>query len=352
VSLDAHVGVRLGSLDLDVELRAEPGALVVIAGPNGAGKTTLLRALAGIQPLDTGRVTLDGDCFDDPGRGRFVPPERRSVGVVFQDLLLFPHLSARENVAFGLRARGLPRTEARRRADDWLGRVGLAGSARARPGELSGGQAQRVALARALAGDPRLLLLDEPLAALDATLRVETRRELRRHLDSYAGVRVLVTHDPIEAMALAARLVIVEQGRVVQQGSPADVRSRPRSRYVADFVGVNLLRGRSTGDTVVLDTGGVLTAADRVQLHEPVLVVVHPRAVSLHRGAPEGSPRNVWETRVEGLDDEGERMRVQLGPPIPMVAEVTPAAAHELTLGAGVPVWASVKATEIAVYPE
>ncbi|MGH8986184.1 MAG: ABC transporter ATP-binding protein [Acidimicrobiia bacterium] len=351
MSLDADVVVRLGSLDLDVELRADPGELVVIAGPNGAGKTTLLRVLAGIQPLDAGHVTLDDDRLDDPALDHFVPPEERPVGVVFQDLLLFPHLSALENVAFGLRARGLRRPEARRRAREWLERVGLASSAHARPAELSGGQAQRVALARALAGEPRLLLLDEPLAALDATLRVETRRELRRHLDSYAGVRVLVTHDPIEAMALAARLVVIEQGRVVQQGSPAEVRSRPRSRYVADLVGVNLLRGRGTDGAVALDTGGVLTAADRAPLHEPVLVVVHPRAISLHRRAPEGSPRNVWETRVDGVDDEGERMRVQLGPPIPMVAEVTPAAAHELTLGTGVPVWASVKATEVAVYP-
>jgi molybdate transport system ATP-binding protein len=352
VSLDAHVVVRLGALDLDVELQADPGALVVIAGPNGAGKTTLLRALAGIEALDAGHVTLDDECLDDPARHRFVPPERRSVGVVFQDLLLFPHLSARENVAFGLRARGVPRVDARRRAGAWLDRVGLAAAARARPRELSGGQAQRVALARALAGEPRLLLLDEPLAALDATLRVETRRDLRRHLGSYPGVRVLVTHDPIEAMALAARLVIVEQGRVVQTGSPADVRSRPRSRYVADFVGVNLLHGRGADGAVALEAGALLTAADQAPLHQPVLVVVHPRAVALHRRLPEGSPRNVWATRVDGVDDEGERMRVQLGAPIPMVAEVTPAAAHELGLGAGTPVWASIKATEVAVYPE
>jgi molybdate transport system ATP-binding protein len=352
VSLDAKVAVRLGALDLDVELHAEAGALVVVAGPNGAGKTTLLRALAGIEPLDQGRVTLDGDCLDDPATGRFVPPERRSIGVVFQDLLLFPHLSALENVAFGLRSRGVPRGEARRRADAWLDRVGLREMARARPAALSGGQAQRVALARALAGEPRLLLLDEPLAALDATVRVETRRELKRHLDSYPGVRILVTHDPIEAMAMAARLVIVEDGRVVQSGSPAEVRARPRSRYVADFVGVNLLHGRGAGGAVALDTGGRLTAADPAPVDAPVLVVVHPRAIALHRRSPEGSPRNVWETRVDGLDDEGERMRVQLGGPIPMVAEVTPAAARELGLTSGGPVWASVKATEIAVFPE
>ncbi|HEX6311076.1 MAG TPA: ABC transporter ATP-binding protein, partial [Acidimicrobiia bacterium] len=278
-------------------------------------------------------------------------PDRRSIGVVFQDLLLFPHLSALENVAFGLRARGVGRGDARRRATAWLDRVGLAGVAGAHPSRLSGGQAQRVALARALAGDPHLVLLDEPLAALDATTRVETRRELRRHLASYPGVRVLVTHDPIEAMALGDRIVIVEDGRVVQDGAPAEVRARPRSRYVADFVGVNLVRGRGDGAGIALANGGRLTSADGVGRDQAVHAVIHPRAVSLHTSRPEGSPRNVWATRVEGIDDEGERMRVQLGEPMPLVAEVTPSAAAELGLAPGSPVWVSVKATEVAVSP-
>ena len=225
MSLKARVALQLGALDLDAELVVETGALVVLLGPNGAGKTTLLRALAGLVPVQAGQVLLDGVVLEAPADGIRVPTEQRPVGVVFQDYLLFPHLSALDNVAFGLRARGLPRAEARQRAADWLERVGLTAHAAARPKALSGGQAQRVALARALATDPRLLLLDEPLAALDASARAELRRELRRHLAGYQGTRLLVTHDPIEAMTLADQIVVLEAGRVTQTGTPAEVSS-------------------------------------------------------------------------------------------------------------------------------
>ena len=351
MSLHARVRLRRGTLALDAELVATHTGLVVLVGPNGAGKTTFLRALAGLDPIDGGQVALDGDCLDDPAAGIFVPPERRPVGVVFQEGLLFPHLSALENVAFGLRSRGVRRAHARQRAASWLDRVGLGERDHARPRELSGGEAQRVALARALATQPRLLLLDEPLAALDATARAQTRRELRRHLASYDGVRVLVTHDPVEAVALGDRIVVLEDGRVVQSGTPAEVRARPRSRYVADLVGVNLLRGHASGNDVTLATGSRLTAAERPPGPGEVLAVIHPHAVALHRRAPEGSPRNVWEATVEALDFEGDRTRVQLGGAIALVAEVTPAAVRELALEAGSPVWASVKATEVSVYP-
>ena len=216
-------------------------------GPNGAGKTTLLRILAGLLSPDEGRVVLDGRVLDDTSTGEHVPPEARPVGVVFQNYLLFPHLSALENVAFGLRSRGVPKAEARARAAEWLDRVGLAEFRASKPKQLSGGQAQRVALARALATEPRLLLLDEPLAALDASTRLETRRELRRQLDGYDGVRLLVTHDPMEAIALAERLIVLEAGRISQTGTPQEISERPRSRYVADLVGVNLFRGRAAG---------------------------------------------------------------------------------------------------------
>jgi molybdate transport system ATP-binding protein len=351
MSLDARVRLRRGTLALNAELVATHAGMAVLVGPNGAGKTTFLRALAGLDPIDGGHVALDGIRLDDPAAGVFVPPERRPVGVVFQDGLLFPHLSALENVAFGLRSRGVRRTDARRRAAGWLDRVGLGEREHARPRELSGGEAQRVALARALATEPRLLLLDEPLAALDATARAQTRRELRRHLASYDGVRVLVTHDPVEALALGDRIVVLEHGHVVQSGTPAEVRARPRSRYVADLVGVNLLRGHASGNDVALATGSRLTAAERPPGPGEVLAVIHPHAVALHRRAPEGSPRNVWEATVEALDFEDDRVRVQLGGPIALVAEVTPAAVRELALEAGAPVWASVKATEVSVYP-
>jgi molybdate transport system ATP-binding protein len=349
MSLAARLRLTLGQLRLAVELAVGEGELVVLLGPNGAGKTTLLRALAGLLPLEEGRVVLDGVVLDDVAGGAHVPTERRPIGFVFQDYLLFPHLTALENVAFGLRARGLGRAEARRRAADWLGRVGLTGQAEARPRALSGGQAQRVALARALVAGPRLLLLDEPLAALDAATRSEVRRDLRRHLASFDGARLLVTHDPLEAIALADRLVVLEAGRVTQAGTAEEVRGRPRSRYVAELVGVNLFRGRGDGGAVRLEGGGTLVAAG--DHHGQVFAAVHPRAVALHRHRPEGTPRNVWAGTADTLEAAGDRVRVRVAGPVPVVAEVTPAAAAELRLADGGPVWATIKATEVAVYP-
>jgi len=349
VSLEARVGIRRGSLTLDVGLDAEPGETVVLLGPNGAGKTTLLRALAGLLPLDLGRITVDGLVLDDPVRGAWTPADRRPIGFVFQDQALFPHLSALENVAFGLRARGVRRRDARRRARAWLERVDMAEHVAARPRALSGGQAQRVALARALVPEPRVLLLDEPLSALDASARVDTRRELRRHLDAHDGARVVVTHDPVDAMTLGDRVIVLEAGRVVQAGPLAELRERPRSRYVADLVGVNLYRGDADGQRIRLRGQGELVAAEHAR--GDVFAVVHPRAVALHRREPEGTPRNVLPGTVEHLDVEGDRVRVIVAGAVPVTAEVTPAAVAELELTAGAAVWASVKATEISVYP-
>ena len=349
MSLDASVQVTLGALDLRVDLCVGDGEVVAVLGPNGAGKTTLLRALAGLLPLDGGAVALDGVVLDDVASGIFIPPEQRPIGVVFQDYLLFPHLTALDNVAFGLRCRARSQRESRERAHEWLRRVGLGDRATARPAELSGGQAQRVALARALAIEPRMLLLDEPLAALDASTRAEVRRELRRHLDAFHGIRLLVTHDPLEAIALANRIVIVEQGYVVQSGSPTEVTQQPRSSYVADLVGVNLLRGVAANTHVQIDGGGVLTVSDGGV--GPVFAVIHPRAVALHRRPPEGTPRNVWKGAIASLDREGPRVRVQVHGVPPIVAEITPEAVAALRLDAGGEVWVSVKATEITTYP-
>jgi molybdate transport system ATP-binding protein len=347
--LSAEVTRRIGPLALEVALEVAPGETVAVLGPNGAGKTTLFRCLAGLLTLDAGHVTLDGVLLDDPGTRRFVPPERRRIGVVFQDYLLFPHLSALENVAFGLRARGVHRRDARTRARAWLDRVGLADHARHRPRALSGGQAQRVALARALATEPHLLLLDEPLAALDAGTRGAVRRDLRRHLDGFAGVTVLVTHDPIDAYALADRVVVVEQGRVVQAGTLAEVTAHPRSRYVAELVGMYLLAGRSAGGTVTLDAGGQLTVTDDAP-DGPVLVALRPSAIAVHRERPSGSPRNVWAVVVADVDRHADRVRLRLDGPVPVVAEITTAALAELGVQPGDPAWASVKATEPTVY--
>ncbi|HEX2042006.1 MAG TPA: ABC transporter ATP-binding protein [Acidimicrobiales bacterium] len=346
--LDVAMGLTLGALELDVSLRVGANEVVALLGPNGAGKTTLLRALAGLEPLGRGRVVLDGEVLEDAGRVR-MPPERRPIGVVFQEYLLFPHLTALDNVAFGLRSRGVPRAAARERAAEWLARLGLSDRGTARPHQLSGGQAQRVALARALAVEPRLLLLDEPLAALDASTRVEIRRELAATLASFAGVRLLVTHEPLEAMALADRLIVLEEGRIVQSGPPAELGARPRSRYVADLVGVNLFRGRGVGNQVELPGGECLVVAE--EAGGDVFAMVHPRAVSLHRQVPEGTPRNVWPGEVGGLDLEGDRVRVRVRGRIPIVSEVTAAAVGDLDLAVGRPVWVSVKAAEVNVYP-
>jgi molybdate transport system ATP-binding protein len=350
--LEAAVGLTLGALDLDVELEVAEGELVVLLGPNGAGKTTLLRALAGLIPIDRGRVCLDGRVLEEPARGVKVATEARGVGVVFQDYLLFPHMTVLDNVAFGLTARGAAKAEARARAQSWLERVGLGDRARARPRALSGGQAQRVALARTLATGPRLLLLDEPLAALDAATRVQLRRELRRHLASYEGVRILVTHDHLEAVALADRLVVIEGGRVTHDGPPGDINARPRSRYVAELVGVNLYRGRADGSRIATEQGPVLIAADGDGAG-PVFAAVHPRAVALHRREPEGSPRNVFAGTVESVESTGsDRVRVRVGGELPVVAEVTTGAVLELRLAEGGRVWTAVKATEVDVYPD
>ncbi len=276
MSLQAAVALRMGTLAVDAELAAASGQVIGLLGPNAAGKTTVLRALAGLSPLGRGRVVLDDEVLEDTATGVRVPPDKRRIGVVFQDYLLFPHLSALDNVAFGLRARGVSRAQARQRAAEWLARLGLAEQFDARPRALSGGQAQRVALARALVTDPRLLLLDEPLAALDAGARAELRRELRRHLASFAGTSLLVTHDPLEAMTLADQLVILEDGRVTQTGTPERVSAHPRSRYVAELVGLNLFRGRASDGAIALADGHVLVAADEHHYSGEVFAVVAP----------------------------------------------------------------------------
>ena len=344
--LDAAISSRVGSLELRLTLRVAPGETVAVLGPNGAGKTTLLRVLAGLHPLDDGEVRLDGVVLDGDA-------SERSVGMVFQDHLLFPHLSVLENVAFGPRARGVRKDEARAAAADWLRLVGLERRGGDRPSTLSGGEAQRVALARALATDPRMLLLDEPLSALDATTRATTRRDLRKVLITHDGVKVIVTHDPLEAMALADRLVVLERGAVVQEGTAAEISARPRSPYVADLVGVNLLAGTATADG--LDAGGLtLHATERPgTLGGDALAVVHPRSIALHRSRPEGSARNVWSGQATGIELDAGRARVQVrldGGGHVLVAEVTPAAVADLRLADGGPVWASAKATDVAVY--
>lgn len=338
---------RSDRFELTLALSIDPGNTVALLGPNGAGKSTAVAALAGLLPVHAGRIALSGRVLDDPYQGIFVPAEERRVGVVFQDYLLFPRSTILENVAFGLRSRRLPRDQAHARARMWLGRLGLEALEASRPGDLSGGQAQRVALARALATDPDLLLLDEPLSALDVTTRTEMRHTLAEHLDQFPGPRLLITHDPTEAFLLANRIHIIEDGTVTQEGTADDIRLRPRTPYAADLAGSNLITGTASGGLVDTGTHMVRIADDGV--NGPVLLTIHPNAISIHAHRPEGSPRNTWSTTVERLEPLGPRVRLRTGAPLPLTVELTESARAEMTLSVGSDVWVAVKATEIGV---
>ncbi|MET9661617.1 ABC transporter permease [Streptomyces sp. NPDC006510] len=327
-------------------LDAAPGTTIAVVGPNGAGKTTLLRALLGLTPRARARLRL-GDTDVTA-----LPPHRRQVAWVPQDGALFPHLSALTNTAYGLRAHGVARAEARREAQQWLDRLGVGHLAHRRPAQLSGGQAQRVALARALAARPWLLLLDEPLAALDQTTRAHVRHTLRTHLAGFGGVCLIVTHDPVEAVSLADRVLVLDEGRSLQYAPPAEVTRHPRSPWVARMLGRNAWPGTAAPDgTLDLAGGGRLVVADALAEGTDALAVIAPEAVSVHHDRPGGSPRNVWPGTVRELTAVGSRLRVVIasGEAPDLVAEITPEAAAELGLVEGTAVWTSVKATEVTV---
>jgi molybdate transport system ATP-binding protein len=344
--LDARVVVRRPGHTLDVALAAERGEVVAVIGPNGAGKSTLVRALAGIEPLTEGHVLVDGRSWEGPG-GR-LEIRHRGVGVVFQDELLFPHLTALGNAAFGPRSRGRNRREAEAAAREWLARFGIEDLAGRRPAQLSGGQAQRVSIARALAGPPGLLLLDEPLSALDVCVAMALRLELARHLADFDGVTVLVTHDALDVMTLASRVVVLDEGRVAQEGTPDEVAARPRTEHVARLVGLNVLRGTSTGTVIRLVDGTSLVSA--TPAHGEVNACFTPAAVTLTLEEPTGSARNRWPGTVVSASPHGEAVRVHVDAAAGLLADVTPASAGALGLAPGRRVWATVKATEVQVY--
>jgi molybdate transport system ATP-binding protein len=356
-SVSASVRIQRGDFRLEADLEAPAGETLGLLGPNGAGKTTLVHALAGLYPIGSGEVRVGDELWESSDRGVRLAPQQRSVGVVFQGFLLFPALSALDNVAYGLRARGAHRQEARCRALELMRRFDIAHVASRAPGVLSGGESQRVALARALAVEPDLLLLDEPLSALDIEVRSDARRHLRRALDDFGGVKLLVTHEPLEAMALADRLVILESGRVVQRGTPEEIRARPRSRYTASLVGLNLLSGTvvATAGHMCLDTGEGRLSISETQFPPgaAVLATIHPRAITLSTQPerPLGSPRNVLEATVSGIDLLGDRARVLLDGRPRLTAEITSDALQDLDLAVAHRVWASIKATQIDVYP-
>ncbi|WP_411102694.1 ABC transporter permease [Streptomyces sp. cmx-4-9] len=329
----------------ELSLDAEPGTTIAVVGENGAGKTTLLRALLGLSPRARAELRL-GDTDVTA-----LPPHKRQVAWVPQDGALFPHLTAAANTAYGLRARGVPRARARREALEWLDRLGVGHLAHRRPAQLSGGQAQRVALARALAARPRLLLLDEPLAALDQTTRARVRHTLRTHLAGFGGVCLIVTHDPVEAVSLADRVLVLADGRTLQDAPPSEVARHPRSPWVARMLGRNAWPGTASADGLALPGGGRLVVAEALPEGAEALAIIAPEAVSVHRERPAGSPRNVWPGTVREITAVGSRLRVLIASTRApdLVAEITPEAAAELGIVEGSEVWTSVKATEVTL---
>ncbi len=355
MKLDVDVGFHRNGFALEATFTASEGQTIALLGPNGAGKSTLVRVLAGLLRPHRGHVTLGDRTLFDAATGFQLPPAERPIGVLFQDRVLFPHLNALENVAFPLRARGMSRRASRDTARGFLAVCDAEDLVSARPETMSGGQAQRVALARALVGSPRLLLLDEPFAGLDVSARTSTRALLRRRLTSFPGIAIVVTHDPVDAMTLASQLVLIEDGRVTQSGTPSEIRSAPRTTYAADLVGVNIFRGELVaGDDVaeIVTPAGRVTCVPPPEIVPPVpdiIGILRPAEVSLYLARPVGSARNVFEGAVRFLSIEGDRARVGLDTAPPLVAEVTTASLRRLGLTEGVTVWASFKALEVRV---
>jgi molybdate transport system ATP-binding protein len=341
--------LRVLDRDVVADLEVGHGETVALLGPNGAGKSTLLSVVAGLLRPDEGHVVLEGRPLTRTGRRpTWVPPHDRQVALLAQEPLLFPHLSVLDNVAFGPRSRGSRRSDSRATARRWLEEVGIADLADRRPSQVSGGQAQRAAVARALATDPRLLLLDEPLAALDVSVAPVVRQTLRRVLRDRTAV--VVTHDVLDALLLADRVVVLEGGRVVEDGVTSEVLSRPRSSFAARIAGLNLVAGTWQHDQVhsrsPFALGGVVVGPPPAP-GDAVVAVFRPGAVSVHRERPGGSPRNVLPVTVTELHPLGDRVRVRAGE---LSADVTPAAVGELELVPGSPTHFVVKATEVEVY--
>lgn len=341
--------ITRGQFQLELTLELGPGRVLGVLGPNGAGKSTLLRTIAGLTRLSSGTLRLNGRLLDGPGV--FVPPHQRHVGMVFQDYRLFPTMTVIDNVAFGPGSQGLGREQASRQSREWLTRLGVDDLADRKPHQISGGQAQRVALARALASRPQVLVLDEPLAALDSQTRAAVATELSEHLHAFDGTVLMVTHDALEALVTADELLVLEDGRVSQAGSTAAVASHPATPWIARLMGVNLLRGHADGTTVQLDDGGALQVGGGPS--GPVLVSLRPNAITVHASRPQASSsRNIWPGTIESLDLLTDRVRVNVSGEPSVLVDVTMAAVTELGLKPGGRVWLSAKAMEMVVYPQ
>jgi molybdate transport system ATP-binding protein len=341
--------------DVSVELSLHAGETLALLGPNGAGKSTVLGILAGLVRPDTGRAALDGEVLFDLPR-TWTPPHRRGVALLAQDALLFPHLTVRHNVEFGPRSTGADRADARERAETWMHRTGTASFADRHPGSLSGGQAQRVAIARALAAQPRLLLLDEPLAALDVAVAAEVRGMLAQVLGD--RTTVLVTHDVLDAYLLADRVAVLHEGRVVEHGETRRVLERPRHPFTADLSGLTLLTGGRTATGLVTADGLRLhgTATEHIPVGAAVAAVIRPSAVSIAAPAsaghaPASAARdggNRIPSRVTALEPHADLVRVRT---TTLAALVPPAAVADAALRIGSPVELVVPAEDVVIHP-
>jgi molybdate transport system ATP-binding protein len=351
----------LAERDFDVEFSVSAGEVLAVLGPNGAGKSTAMHLISGLVRPDSGLVRLGDRVLTDTEAGVFVPTYDRRVGLLLQDPLLFPHLSAAANVAFAPRARRRGRAAAKEMAQRWLAEVDATQFSDRRPRQLSGGQAQRVAIARALAGEPDVLLLDEPMAGLDVAAAASLRALLRRVLASDGRAAVLVTHDVLDVLTLADRVMVIEAGRIAEIGGTAEVLSAPRSSFGARIAGVNLVKG-------TLDAAGALQAVsgacwygtvagghDAAAAGQAAVAVFAPAAVAVFQERPQGSPRNIVQVTIAELDSSGAAIRVRAasqpdGAP-GLAADITPDAAADLRVLPGMRLWFAVKAQEVAIHP-
>ncbi|RTL63909.1 MAG: ABC transporter ATP-binding protein [Pseudonocardiaceae bacterium] len=363
-ALAASIRLERPAFALDVAIDAAPGEVVAVLGPNGSGKSTLLGVLSGLLVPDSGNVRIGEDTVTDVDAGISVPPHRRGVGLLAQQALLFPHMTALANVAFGPRAAGMPRREAEARALSLIADVlpGLDADemARRRPSQMSGGQQQRVALARALAPRPGLLLLDEPLAALDVDATPAMRSLLRRVIRDAKQTALLVTHSALDALVLADRVVVLDSGRIVEQGTTRDVLTKPRTPFTARIAGLDLVPGTACADGLHTHDGTLISGRfdDPLPEGDAAVAVFPPSAVSVFRDEPKGSPRNVLRVTLAAIEPQGDTVRLRASPPVDgaawlegLAADVTLAAAAELAVEPGAELWFAVKATEVAVHP-
>jgi molybdate transport system ATP-binding protein len=344
--------VRLDHFQLEAAFSVRAGETVVLVGRSGAGKSTCLAAIAGLRRPQAGRVSCGDEVWCDVARGIHLPPERRRVGVLFQDYALFPHLTVRRNVAYGPRARGRSRAQADAAAADWMERLGVGDLAGSAVDRISGGQRQRVALARALAAEPRALLLDEPFGSLDVTTRGAVRSELRAFLASCGLPTLLVTHDPVDALAFGDRIAVMEEGHLSQVGTREELLAEPRTAFVAELAGLNLYRAELAPGRGLKEAraGNVVFHVLADERAGPAFLSFAPSEVVLFGERPPGSAQNVFAGRVAEVLPLPDRLRVVLDAGVVLAAEVTREAAASLGLAPGRTIWAAVKATAIRVY--